>query len=145
MALTINRLGMSLIRMGKASESVRFLDEIDLTFSLDSRTSAQEEMTSMELAIKPIVFRASYRDINLIMAIVNRAVVLYGKTTSSSVDDAAPVDSKSRGLKSKYSASKDVRSQSQPVGRARVLMSKEQVCYNFIVYYALHLRATNLS
>lgn len=37
MALTINRLGMSLVRMGKSSESVRFLDEIDLTFSLDSR------------------------------------------------------------------------------------------------------------
>jgi vacuolar protein sorting-associated protein 13A/C len=133
MALTINRLGMSLIRMGKASDSVRFLDEIDLTFSLDSRTSTQEQMTSMELTIKPIVFRASYRDINLIMAIVNRAVGLYGKTTSSSAD-GVPTDAKSSGPKSKYSAMKGVRSQPQPVGRARVLMSKEQVCFDYSTF-----------
>jgi len=118
---------MSLIRMGKASESVRFLDEIDLTFSLDSRTSTQEHMTSMELAIKPIVFRASYRDINLITAIVNRAVELYGQTTSSSTGHAVP-NSKSPP-RSKYIATKGVRSQSQPVGQARVLMAKEQVCF----------------
>lgn len=130
MALTINRLGMSLIRMGKASESVRFLDDIDLTFSLDSRTSSQEHITNMELAIKPIVFRASYRDINLIMAIVNRAVELYGKTMASSTDSAATIHSKSPGPKSKYSVTQGVRSQSYPVGRARVLMSKEQVCHD---------------
>jgi vacuolar protein sorting-associated protein 13A/C len=88
MALTINRLGMSLMRMGKASESVRFLDDIDLTFSLDSRKSTQEHMTSMELAIKPIVFRASYRDIDLIMTIVNRAIELYGQTAHPPRPDA---------------------------------------------------------
>ncbi|KIM85199.1 hypothetical protein PILCRDRAFT_817197 [Piloderma croceum F 1598] len=129
-ALTVNRLGMSLIRMGKASESVRFLDDIDLTFSLDSRTSTQEHMTSMELAIKPIVFRASYRDINLIMAIINRAVELYGQTTSSSAGHATP-NSKAQAFKSKASATKGVRSQSQPVGQARVLMAKEQLKGSF--------------
>jgi vacuolar protein sorting-associated protein 13A/C len=132
MALTINRLGMSLIRMGNVSESVRFLDEIDLTFSLDSRTSMQEHMTSMELAVKPIVFRASYRDINLIMAIINRAVELYGKTTSSPASDATSLDSKPHASKSKYSVPKDVRSRSQTIGQARVLMSKEQVRKNML-------------
>lgn len=126
MALTVNRLGMSLIRMGKASENVRFLDDIDLTFSLDSRTSTQEHMTSMELAIKPIVFRASYRDLNLIVAIINRAVKLYGQTTSSSANHVAP-NSKAQAPKSKASAARGVRSQLQPVGQARVLMAKEQV------------------
>lgn len=132
MALTINRLGMSLMRMGKISESVRFLDEIDLTFSLDSRTSTQEHMTSMELAIKPIVFRASYRDINLIMAIVNRAIELYGKSATAPAESSQMADStqskKSIASKSKLGPSKSAKSQLQPVGQARVLMSKEQVC-----------------
>lgn len=135
MALTINRLGMSLMRMGQVSDSVRFLDETDMTFSLDSRTSTQEHMTSMELSMKPIVFRASYRDINLIMAIVNKAIALYGESASAS-PSAAPATQSSKttsGPQSKYSA----RSQVQPVGQARVLMSKEQV-------KLLHLYVSNV-
>jgi vacuolar protein sorting-associated protein 13A/C len=139
MALTINHLGMSLIRMGRASESVRFLDDIDLTFSLDSRTSTQEHMTSMELAAKPIVFRASYRDVNLIMAIVNRAIELYGKTMPSSAGTDPTTNPKLPRTKSKYSTMQGTRSQLRPVGRARVLISKEQVCRNTM---HLHLRFT---
>ena len=127
MALTINRLGMALMRMGQVSDSVRFLDETDMTFSLDSRTSAQEHMTSMELSMKPIVFRASYRDINLIMAIVNKAISLYGESASPSPSPSATAVTHSlkstSGPQSKYSARMQVR----PVGQARVLMSKEQV------------------
>ena len=128
MALTINRLGMSLIRMGKTFENVRFLDDIDLTFSLDSRTSTQEQMTNIELAIKPIVFRAAYRDIHLIMAIINRAVELYGKSTS-----VAGI-SRSQDPTSKYNTTQGARLQSHPVGRARVLMSKEHVCCDHFVF-----------
>lgn len=133
MALTINRLGMSLIRMGKTFENVRFLDDIDLTFSLDSRTSTQEQMTNIELAIKPIVFRAAYRDIHLIMAIINRAVELYGKSTSVAGDTAAAI-SRSQDPTSKYNTTQGARLQSHPVGRARVLMSKEHVCCDHFVF-----------
>ena len=141
MALTINRLGMSLMRMGQASDSVRFLDETDMTFSLDSRTSSQEHMTSMELSMKPIVFRASYHDINLIMAIVNKAIALYGESASASSSATAVTQSSksTSGPQSKYSA----RLQVQPVGQARVLMSKEQVellvffffCFQSLIAY----------
>ncbi|QRV76706.1 vacuolar protein sorting-associated protein 13 [Ceratobasidium sp. AG-Ba] len=79
LALTVNQLGMSLGRMGRASESVRFLDDLDVTISLDTRKSTAHQMTSIEVAAQPIVFRASYRDINLIMAIVNRAIELSSK------------------------------------------------------------------
>lgn len=106
MALTINRLGMALMRMGQVSDSVRFLDETDMTFSLDSRTSAQEHMTSMELSMKPIVFRASYRDINLIMAIVNKAISLYGESASPSPSPSATAVTHS--LKSTTGLSSDV-------------------------------------
>lgn len=131
MALTINRLGMSLMRMGE-EESVRFLDEIDLTFSLDSRKSLQEHMTSAELAIQPIVLRASYRDIDLIMTIVNRAIELYGKTAPTAVPDATALDpseiNQLSDSKSKFTTGKSIQSRSQPIGQARALMSKEQVC-----------------
>lgn len=85
-------------------------------------------MTNMELAIKPIIFRASYRDINLIMAIVNRALELYGKSALTSQEGSATTKSKqTSNVTSNYSGSKAAVSQLQPVGQARVLMSKEQV------------------
>ncbi|KAF8216245.1 hypothetical protein K438DRAFT_1748990 [Mycena galopus ATCC 62051] len=124
MALTVNRLGMSLIRMGKPSESVRFLDDVDLTFSLDSRSSDAQQMTSIEISAKPIVFRASYRDINMIMTIVNKAIELSADTQDQSFPDEInskppPSVRPSQTQITKMSTSK------QPVGKARVLMSKE--------------------
>lgn len=68
------------MRMGKTSESVRFLDDVDLTLSLDGRNSSSQQMTSIEMSSQPIVFRASYRDINLITSIVNRAIGLLAKS-----------------------------------------------------------------
>lgn len=132
MALTINHLGMSLMRMGKTSETVRFLDEVDLTLSLDSRASSAQQRTSIEVATNPIVFRASYRDINMITAIINKAISLHGSTQKS--DPAVDVGG---------SAPKSITSQNSPgtaevstkplqqrtVGKARVLMSKEQVSF----------------
>jgi vacuolar protein sorting-associated protein 13A/C len=120
--------------MGNPSESVRFLDDVDLTFSLDSRSSASQQMTNMEIAAKPIVFRASYRDINMITAIVNKAIVLYGnsqKSATSAEDDVALAKavqgrpSLSQGTN--FYSSKTGKSSGQPIGRARVLMTKEQV------------------
>lgn len=129
MALTVNRLGMALMRMGSPSETVRFLDEIDITFSLDSRASMQEHMTSMELAVKPIVFRASYRDINLIMSIVNRAIELYGKSAVPPAGSGSVAPTIPPSGSSKSNAPTIAKSQSHPVtGPVRVLMSKEQVC-----------------
>lgn len=63
--------------MGSVSEEVRFLDDLDLTLSLDNRQSAFHQVLSIELAVQPIVFRASYRDIMLITAIFDRAYELY--------------------------------------------------------------------
>ena len=128
MALTINRLGMSLMRMGDSSESVRFLDDVDLTFSLDSRSSSLQQMTSMEISVKPIIFRASYRDIKLISSIVNKAIELYSKSKQpGALQDEATVGSlvtrSSEGQLPKSLASK---SRSHVIGKARILMSKEQ-------------------
>lgn len=133
MALTVNRLGMSLMRMGRSSETVRFLDDVDITFSLDSRSSSSQYMTNMELTAKPIIFRASYRDINLITSIVNKAVELYSESQNASTTNKtshlapASAEDTSNSHVTKATSQKSKKPPVRPVGTARVLMSKEQV------------------
>ena len=124
MALTVSRMGMSLVRMGGASESVRFLDDIDLTFSLDSRSSSSHQMTNIEIGVKPITFRASYRDINLITSIVNKAIEGYGNSQQSSAqhnEDLLKSNSLRKpemGIESKAVHFQD--GKAQEIGRAHV-------------------------
>ncbi|KDQ63547.1 hypothetical protein JAAARDRAFT_29565 [Jaapia argillacea MUCL 33604] len=134
LALTVSRLGMSLMRMGDTSESVRFLDEVDLTFSLDSRTSALQQMTNIEVTAKPIVFRASYRDINLIMTIVNKALELYANSTkSTAATESQPSRKTATPTRAVQSVNKEFRGifgrslpRSGTLGQAQVVVSKEQ-------------------
>ncbi|KAF5375265.1 hypothetical protein D9758_000284 [Tetrapyrgos nigripes] len=122
MALTVNRLGMSLMRMGKPSDTVRFLDEFDLTFSYDSRSSASQQMTSIELNAKPIVFRASYCDINMITSIVNKAIELSARPQPTSAQDSkGAVDFSTRSSQTKASH------RGQGEGKSLVIASKEQL------------------
>jgi vacuolar protein sorting-associated protein 13A/C len=141
MALTVDQLGMSLRRMGSSSEVVRFLDDVDMTFSLDTRaSSSSQRMTSIEITSKPIIFRASYRDINLISSIVNKAVELSNRSQS---EGAAAGASQNTGLSSSGSLIKEggqshARSQSPGVlGRAKVITTMEQVKAFFCIIIRL--------
>lgn len=112
--------------MGGASESVRFLDDVDLTFSLDSRSSSSShQMTNIEVGAKPIIFRASYRDINLITSIVNKAIEGYGKSQQSNHSEDVSQSNSSRNFE--MSAIKSGTLDQSREGKARVLVSKEQV------------------
>jgi vacuolar protein sorting-associated protein 13A/C len=122
MALTVSRLGMSLVGMGGSSENVRFLDDVDLTFSLDSRSSFSHQMTNIEIGVKPITFRASYRDINLITSIVNKAIEGYGNSQQF------PTQRNEDSRKPEMGVIKSTTvNQSLQDGKAQVLVSKEQV------------------
>ncbi|KAI0932190.1 hypothetical protein AcW2_000882 [Taiwanofungus camphoratus] len=131
-ALSVNRLGMSLMRMGKTDENVRFMDDVDFTLSLDSRSSSVEQSSDIEVSVKPIVFRASYRDINLITTIANRAVelytrsVYYSETENPATLKQRTIASSKYPLTTSHQAPKGTNSQEPPVGRARVLVAKEQ-------------------
>ena len=119
MALTITHLGMSLTQMGNLDESVRFLDDVDMTLSLDSRQSAAQQMTSIDISSTPIVFRASQRDINLIMAIVTKAAQMAAKPTPPEPRPA---------VKSAKSAGRVTSSKAKIVmEQPRLVMSKEKV------------------
>lgn len=139
LALSVDHLGMSLARMGHPTESVRFLDEVDLTFSMDTRSTSSQQMTSMEVVTKPVVLRASYRDINLIMTIVNKAIELYGKTIQS----AAPPPEPQTTTVSKVSRARrrgTLRAATQTIGNAKVVTTKEQVRRTFGVKTLLLMR-----
>jgi vacuolar protein sorting-associated protein 13A/C len=127
MALTVSRLGMSLVRMGGASESVRFLDDVDLTFSLDSRSSSSHQMTNIEIGAKPITFRASYRDINLITSIVNKAIEGYGNSQQSSQHNEDVLQPNSSRKHEMSVIKSSTLNRSLQDGKAQVLVSKEQV------------------
>ena len=115
------------MRMGRAAESVRFLDDVDFTFSLDSRSSSLHQMTNMEIATKPIVFRASYRDINLITSIINKAIDRYGHSQESLNKQKQVKDHYIREPVPHESSPAFDLSHLQSIGKARVLMSTEQV------------------
>ena len=125
----MNRAGMSLLRMG-SPEDARILDDVDLTLTLDSLTMSSHQMTSIEIAIKPIVLRASYRDIMLILTIVNKVLEGYGKQTSTASSSQAVSTTATRRVSGGSVQGKRPRiSQlnNLPLGTAHVVLSKEQV------------------
>jgi len=126
-ALTITRLGMSLTQMGNLDESVRFLDDVDMTLSLDSRQTAAQQMTSIDIASTPIVFRASQRDINLIMAIVTKAAQMAAKPVPPEPRPAIK-SGKSVGKITSAKTKRGDITKEQP----RLVISKEKVCFFYI-------------
>jgi vacuolar protein sorting-associated protein 13A/C len=118
---------MSLTQMGNLDESVRFLDDVDMTLSLDSRQSAAQQMTSIDVASTPIVFRASQRDINLIMAIVTKAAQMAAKPAPPEPHPA---------IKSTKSTSKVTSGKARPseivMEQPRLVMSKEKVKFFYV-------------
>lgn len=126
---------MSLLRMG-SPEDARILDDVDLTLTLDSRTMSAHQMTSIDIVIKPIVLRASYRDIMLILTVVNKATEAYGRQTSAapSSEPAQPSQAVSTTATRRVSGGSaqvtrpyTSKSSTLPLGTAHVVLSKEQV------------------
>lgn len=92
LALNVQKLGMSLLRMDRPNETLRFLDEIDIVLSMDSRQVSSHQTTDIELNIQPIIFRASYRDILLITDIVNKAIAIASSATKAEEEAQQGVD-----------------------------------------------------
>ncbi len=125
---------MALLRM-RRPEDARILDDVDLTLTSDGQTMSSHQMTSIEITFKPIVLRASYRDIILILTIVNKAMEAYGRQTSTAPGSKPPrpsvaasrTDARRVSGGSAGTVSYPSRSSSLPLGTAHVLLSKEQV------------------
>ena len=113
------------MRMNNPAEQVRFMDDLDLNFAMDSRQSTNEHRTSIEMDSKPIVFRASYRDILLITSIANRAMELSEKSSNISAADDKPRPSLYSSDRARLPDRRNILSQ-----EPRVIMSKEQVRFH---------------
>lgn len=84
LALKVDQLGMAFGRMDKSDARVRFLDDLNVALSLDTRRRGSQQMTSFEVEIPDaIIFRASYTDIMLITDIVNKALAVANKGLAS--------------------------------------------------------------
>jgi vacuolar protein sorting-associated protein 13A/C len=120
---------MSLTRMNNIADSARFLDNVDLTFSLDSRSTTSQQLTSIEVGAKPIVFRASYHDITLIMNITNKALEMYGNTANARAQKPEPGAKSTVGstVANPNALAVTTGPPSRLVSSAHVLTSKEQV------------------
>ncbi|KAF5355629.1 hypothetical protein D9756_003767 [Leucocoprinus leucothites] len=123
-ALKVDQLGMSLMQMGERTETVKFLDEFDFTLSLDSRSSASQQTMHLELSAKPIVVRASYRDISLITRILNNAFERFASFNGAGDQSTTAVET--RNSQKTTTISRSTRSKEPPIGKARVRMTKQQ-------------------
>jgi vacuolar protein sorting-associated protein 13A/C len=126
---------MSLLRMG-SPEDARILDDVDITLTLDSRTMSAHQMTNIDITIKPIVLRASYRDIMLILTVVNKAMEAYGRQTSAAPSSKPAQTSQAisttatrrvSGGSAQGTRTYTSKSSNLPLGSAHVVLSKEQV------------------
>jgi vacuolar protein sorting-associated protein 13A/C len=108
------------------------LDDVDLTLSSDTRTMSSHQMTSVDITFKPLILRASYRDIMLILTIVNKVLEAYGRQSSaapSSESNRPSMATSTTGARRipGVSTQRARRSTRQPLGTAHVVLSKEQV------------------
>ena len=137
MTLAVERLGMFLTQMNKPSDKVSFLDEVDLTVSMDTRHPEGHIMTSIEAAIKPLVLRASYRDIKLITTIVNKALARMSKPPEPAKREPVGALNKSvpppTRAKPSRRTSKATKSRRLSSNKAKVIMSKEKVEFSAVL------------
>lgn len=90
LAVKVDKLGMSFGRMDRPNDRVRFLDELNVAFSLDTRRRGSQQMTSFEVDIPdPVIFRASYSDIMLIVDIINKASAAATRASGTKTDEPA--------------------------------------------------------
>lgn len=134
LALTVTQLGMSLTQMGRPDESVKFMDDLDITLSMESKHVMALQRTNVEITAKPIVFRASQRDINLILAIVARASQLASQSSSlgSNQQSAQSTSRKTVATTKAHTTSEE---------KPRLVMSTEKVLSHQDSWFSLTLVA----
>lgn len=148
LALMAAELGMFLCRMDRPKENIRVLDDVDLILSMDSRTDGGRGVTNIELGVQPLILRVSMRDIFLINSIVNRAIELSNRSTSTSAgEEEAPAQteaesgpgahqravSKSNAIQRRNSVS----APRQAVLDAQVVVTKETVSRSILLRSSL--------
>ncbi len=136
MALTVDQFGVFMCRMNRPKDTIRFLDNFNLTFSMDTRSTALRQTTSMEIEVDPLVLRVALRDIMLISSVVNKAIELRQdsdgddpaskrqKRQASVATTASSVSADSDRIRG-HDADEDEESENGTVVGAQLLVSRE--------------------
>lgn len=128
---------MSLVRMDKPADAIRFLDDLDISMTLELHQESSKQFTGIQLMMQPVVFRSSYRDILLIMSIANRAIALFSAnkehqqtyTQQSTFDSARAIAEKDSAEREGSNRPNDpVNKSSKQAKTAKVVVSSEEVC-----------------
>lgn len=145
LALKIDRIGMSFGRMDRPNDRVKFLDDLSMALSLDTRRKGSQQMTSFEVEIPdPVIFRASYTNIMLIIDIVNKATIVAAKAlapaegtgraekdskslTKGSASSAAVMDPRRSRRRSSVTRRTSVSKRRRSLEGAQIIISKEQL------------------
>jgi vacuolar protein sorting-associated protein 13A/C len=96
-----------------------------VNFTLDSRKTASESQILLEFKSKPVVLRASYRDINLISTIINKASSL--SKPSHTIDDARQEHAKASQSEREQAFAKHGSERKILSDQPKALISREKV------------------
>lgn len=126
--------------MDKPKETIRVLDNFDISLSLDSRADGGRQVTNIDLGVQPLILRVSFRDILLINSILNRAIEMSNRTPPAPPEeqparptlDALPAATSNRKVaRSRHDPSRrSVSSRRRPSNsglKAQVIVTKETV------------------
>jgi vacuolar protein sorting-associated protein 13A/C len=84
MTVNVSKIGMFLCIMEKKSEAtIRFIEDFEISMSMESHTSANNNITSIVIDITALILKLSYLDIMVISKVVNRALELLGQSNSA--------------------------------------------------------------
>lgn len=101
LAMKVDSLGMFVTRMNRPRDSsLRLLDNFDLALSMDTRSSAKRQTTSIEIDVDPLVLRVSHGDVMLISSVISKAIELSARSS----DDSSKAQSTSKKALSSSSA-----------------------------------------
>ncbi|KAI9289370.1 hypothetical protein BC943DRAFT_349025 [Umbelopsis sp. AD052] len=93
MTINVSKIGMFLCIMNKKSEaSIRFVEDFEISMSMESHTSANNNITSIVIDLTALVLKLSYMDITVISTVVNRALELLGQSNPSPAPESKEDD-----------------------------------------------------
>ncbi|CAG8450182.1 1456_t:CDS:10 [Cetraspora pellucida] len=112
MVLNVDQVGMFLCQMDKRESTLlRFIDNFDLSLTMETKSSKPEQqLTDINIDVGPLILRVSYRDVLLIVSIVNKVSELSSQSSSpppskkpetiteTSTNDMQPISTPSRSF-----------------------------------------------
>ncbi|KAJ3037263.1 hypothetical protein HDV00_001828 [Rhizophlyctis rosea] len=104
LSIGVQDMGMFFCSMDNREEtSLRFIQNFDLTMSMDDRmTGPGHKLTNILLDLSPLMLRISYRDVQLLMEILNQYTEL------STRSNAAPISAAAAGVENALTSSKSL-------------------------------------